>query len=57
MEKNWRNKFQNSNKIIAMLPCTKSELILRIPDFCPNLSKKMKDKNFGKINVNIAITI
>lgn len=40
-----------------MLPCTKSELILRIPDFCPNLSKKMKDKNFGKINVNIAITI
>ena len=47
-EKNWKNKFQNSNKNIAMYPCTKFELILRIPDFCPNFSKENEWQNFWK---------
>ena len=41
-----------------MCPCTKFQLIWRTSDFGTKFSpKNMSDKNFGKINIKIVISI
>ena len=49
---------QNQNQHITMCPCIKFQTFCRTSDYGNKFAQKnMSDKNFGKININIATNI